>query len=42
MPTPTNDVENQAALEVALVAGTTFIGIAQQREEDGVIDRENW
>ena len=41
MPTPTNAVENQVAHEVALVAKTTYIGIAQQREENGEI-HEDW
>ena len=41
MPTPTNEHQNQVAHEVAKVATTTYIGIAQQREEDGDI-LEDW
>ena len=41
MPTPTNAHQNKVAHEVALVAGSTYIGIAQQREVDGDI-LEDW
>ena len=37
MPTPTNAHQNQVAHEVALVAGSTYIGIAQQKEDNGEI-----
>ena len=41
MPTPTNAHQNQVAHEVALVASTTYIGIAQQKEDNGEI-LEDW